>query len=193
MTGNNMKIGILNSGGYNFNSIKFALNRLGITNISYVKSEDELNTCDKIIIPGVGHAKTAMDLLNLQNLTTVIKNTKKPVLGICLGMQIMCQFSEEGNVDCIGVFDKNIVRLPADVVTPQMGWNKLIGGKYDGKFVYFANSFYLPKCEFTENYVDYCGIKISAMIRKDNFLGCQFHPEKSGEIGEKILSDFVLL
>lgn len=188
-----MKIGILNSGGYNINSIKFALNRLDIFDIDIVKNEKEFAQCDKIIIPGVGHAKTAMNVLNEQNLAICIKDTKKPLLGICLGMQIMFEFSEEGSVNCLNIFDEKIIKLPTNVKIPQMGWNKILNGKYQNEFVYFANSFYLPISKYTQSYVDYEGIKISAIIKKDNFFGCQFHPEKSGKIGEKILKDFINL
>ncbi len=188
-----MKIGILNSGGYNLNSIKFALNRIGVFNIIIIKSQVEFDSCDKIIIPGVGHAKTAMEMILSQNLAHCIKNTKKSVLGICLGMQIMFKHSAEGNVDCLGIFDGNVVKIPDDIQTPQMGWNQIIGGKYDGKFVFFANSFYTPIGDCTESFVEHFGIKISATVRKNNFIGCQFHPEKSGAIGEQILNDFINL
>jgi glutamine amidotransferase len=186
-----MKIGILNSGGYNINSIKFALNRLKIDDVVIIKSPEEFEKCDKIIIPGVGHAKTAMDLLHSQGLIECVKNTIKPVLGICLGMQIMFNFSEEGYVDCLGIFDGKIVKLPENVRIPQMGWNKLVNGKYEDEFVYFANSYYATISEYTESYIDYENIKISAIVRMNNFVGCQFHPEKSGKVGEKILSDFL--
>lgn len=186
-----MKIGILNSGGYNINSIKFALNRLDINDVVIIKSYTEFDCCDKIIIPGVGHAKTAMGMLRSQTLINCIKNTKKPILGICLGMQILFSRSAEGNVNCIEVFNERVFRIPEEIPTPQMGWNRLINGKYSGEFVYFANSYFAPLYEYTESYVDYCGTQISAIIRKNNFFGCQFHPEKSGKIGEKILGDFI--
>ncbi len=186
-----MKIAILNSGGYNINSIRFALNRLGVDDVAIAKSKEDFEVCDKIIIPGVGHAKTAMDLLNSQGLAEAIKNTTKPVLGICLGMQIMFKFSEEGGVSCLGIFDEKVIKLPTSVRTPQMGWNKLINGKYANEFVYFANSYYVPLCKYTESHVDYDGIRVSAMVKKNNFIGCQFHPEKSGDLGEKILYDFL--
>ena len=188
-----MKIGILNSGGFNFNSIKFALNRLGVFDVGIVKSPDEFDICEKIIIPGVGHAGVAMEMIESQNLGNCIKNTKKPVLGICLGMQIMFEKSAEGCVDCLRIFEGEIVKIPNGVRAPQMGWNKIIGGKYDGNFVFFANSFYAPIIDYTESFVEYFGVEISAIVRKNNFLGCQFHPEKSGVIGEKILNDFINL
>ena len=188
-----MKIGILNSGGYNINSIRFALNRLSCYHVSIVTNENEFNECDKIIIPGVGHAKNAMNLLHKQDLINAIKSTKKPVLGICLGIQIMFNFSEEGNTKCLGIFDENVIRLINNIQAPQMGWNKLINGKNADKFVYFANSYYVPICKYTESYVDYNGIKMSAMVKKNNFFGCQFHPEKSGKIGEEILKNFLFV
>lgn len=188
-----MKVGILNSGGCNLNSVIFALNRIGVDDIMIVKTPREFDLCGKIIVPGVGHAKTAMDLLNMQNLAECIKNTAKPVLGICLGMQIMCSFSQEGDTECLGIFSQSAVRLPEDAVVPQMGWNRLLGGKYGGEFVYFANSYYIPFCEYTESHVEYGGVDVSAIVRKDNFFGCQFHPEKSGAIGSRILNDFISL
>lgn len=188
-----MKVGILNSGGFNFNSIKFALNRLGVFDVGIVKSPDEFEACEKIIIPGVGHAETAMAMIESQNLSNCIHNAKKPVLGICLGMQIMFEKSAEGNVDCLGIFDGEIVKIPDEVRSPQMGWNRIVGGEYDGEFVFFANSFYAPISQNTESFVEYFGVEVSAIVRKNNFLGCQFHPEKSGVVGEKILNDFINL
>ena len=186
-----MKIGILNSGGYNTNSIKFALNRIGIDDIIVVKSEEQFEKCNKIIIPGVGHAKNAMDLLKSQNLIECIISTTKPVLGICLGMQIMFKHSQEGNVDCLNIFAESVIKLPNNVRVPQMGWNKLINGVYSNQFVYFANSYYVAVNKYTQSFVDYEGIELSAIVKKNNFIGCQFHPEKSGNIGEKILNDFI--
>ena len=159
-----------------------------------------------------------MSLLSSQDLIECIKNTKKPTMGICLGMQIMFERSAEGDVNCIGIFKNKIIKLPNNIRIPQMGWNKLLYaseasvvslsfmerlgevGKVDSKtedqkkinkFVYFANSYYAPIGDYTINYVDYEGIKISAMVQKDNFFGCQFHPEKSGKVGEEILDSFI--
>lgn len=188
-----MKIGILNSGGCNINSIIFALNRLNIDDVIIVKSAAEFGLCDKIIIPGVGHAKTAMNLLKSQNLIEVVKSTTKAVLGICLGMQIMFNFSQEGEVECLKIFDEEVIKLPQEILSPQMGWNRLIGGKYNDEFVYFANNYYIKPQENTLSYVEYFDIKIAAMINKNNFFGCQFHPEKSGLAGQKILRDFLML
>ena len=185
------KIGILNSGGYNINSIRFALERLGVNNVVIVKNKTEFDTCDGIIIPGVGNAKVAMEMLQKQELVDCIKTTKKPVLGICLGMQIMCDFSEEFDTKCLGIFDEKVMHLPADLVAPQMGWNCFENGKYQGEFVYFCNNFYVPVCKNTTAFVDYFGLKISAIIQKNNFTGMQFHPEKSGKVGEKILADWL--
>ncbi len=186
-------MGILNSGGCNINSIIFALNSIGCSDVIIVKSENEFNECDKIIIPGVGHARVAMDLLRSQNLIEVLKSTEKPVLGICLGMQIMFDYSSEGDVECLGIMAGRVVRLPQNLLAPQMGWNQLIGGKYDGKFVYFANSYYAAPCLDTLSFVEYENLKIAAIVKKDNFFGCQFHPEKSGIVGQKILREFISL
>ncbi len=186
-----MKIGILNSGGYNINSIKFALNRLGVSDVFLVKQPQELEICDKIIIPGVGHAKNAMKMLESQNLLDGICNFTKPVLGICLGMQIMFENSAEGNVNCLGIIPGKIEKIPDGITSPQMGWNRLINGKYAGNFVYFANSFYAKVAENTTSFVSYNRLEISAIVQYKNFIGCQFHPEKSGKVGEEILSDFL--
>lgn len=185
------KIGILNSGGYNINSIRFALERLRQNDIIIVKNKSEFDACDKIIIPGVGNAKVAMEMLQKQNLINCIKSTQKPVLGICLGMQILCDFSQEFDTKCLGIFDEKVVHLPDDLVSPQMGWNCIENGKYQGEFVYFCNNFYVPICKNTTAFVDYFGTKISAIIQKDNFTGMQFHPEKSGKVGEKMLDDWL--
>ena len=185
------KIGILDSGGYNLNSIRFALKRLGVKDIVVVKNNDVFNICGRIIIPGVGNAKVAMDKLRANNLIDIILKCKKPVLGICLGMQIMCNFSQEFNTKCLGIFDQNVEKISDNLVSPQMGWNCFDNGKYQGEFVYFCNSFYIPLCKNTIAFVDYFGTKISAIIQKNNFTGMQFHPEKSGKVGEKILQDWL--
>ena len=187
------KIGILDSGGYNLNSIKFSLMRIGIDgkNILIVKNKNEFEERDKIIIPGVGSANIAMQKLQQNDLIDAILNCKKQVLGICLGMQIMCNFSQEFNTKCLGIFDEKVIHLPENLVSPQMGWNCFENGKYKGEFVYFCNNFYVPICKNTTAFVDYFGEKISAIIQKDNFTGMQFHPEKSGKVGEKILKDWL--
>lgn len=186
-----MKIGIIDSCGYNINSIKFCLNRLNQNDIIIVNNEKDFLICDKIILPGVGSANIAMKKLQDNNLIDVILNCKKPVLGICLGMQIMCDFSQEFNTKCIGIFNENVIHLPENLVSPQMGWNCFENGKYKGEFVFFCNNFYVPICKNTTAFVDYFGTKISAIIQKDNFTGMQFHPEKSGKVGEKILLDWL--
>lgn len=185
------KIGILDSGGFNINSIKFALQRIGQKNISIVKNKNDFESCDKIIIPGVGSANIAMKKLKNNDLINLIKSTKKTTLGICLGMQIMCNYSQEFNTDCLGIFDCDVIHLPSNVISPQMGWNCLKKSKYENNYVYFANSFYAPLFDNTISFVEYGNIKISAIIKKDNFIGVQFHPEKSSKIGEQILKDFL--
>ena len=149
---------------------------------------EECSDVDGILIPGGFGSR------GVEGKIAAVKYAREnnvPFMGICLGMQIMCNFSEEFDTKCLGIFDEKVVHLPANVVAPQMGWNCIENGKYQGEFVYFCNSFYVPVCKNTTALVDYFGAKISAIIQKDNFTGMQFHPEKSGKIGEKILADWL--
>ena len=186
---------IIDYGAGNVKSVNFAFQRLGY---APVLSDDPLviKNADYVIFPGVGHAKAAMEQLKAKHLVSVIQELKQPVLGVCLGMQLMCRFSEEGDVDGLGIFDVDVVRFDDQLKVPHMGWNDLQNGKSlinvaSGQ-VYFVHSYFVPITEETIARCEY-GISFSAALAKDNFYGCQFHPEKSGEVGERILKRFLEL
>ncbi len=186
----------------NLRSVCNALDRIGA---EYVLTDDPqvIAGADRVLLPGVGEASSAMRKLQERGLCNVIKSLKVPVLGICIGMQLMCRHSEEGNVDCLGIFDSIVRKFDADpsagVKVPHMGWNSvtrlktgLFDGLSDGDFVYFVHSFAADVCEDTIAVSDN-GRSFSAAMNKDNFYGAQFHPEKSGEVGENILRNFMKL
>ncbi len=185
----------------NIYSVVNALMRLGIT--PYVTDDVERICCaDKVILPGQGEAKTAMKYLRKYNLDNVVSGLKQPVLGICIGQQLMCRHSEENNTECLGIIDADVKRfLPmrhAEKV-PAIGWNsiydlkgKLFDGVENNEYVYFVHSYYVPICDATiaeANYIQ----PFSAALQKGNFYATQFHPEKSGDIGDVILQNFLKL
>ena len=186
----------------NLRSVCNALDRIGA---EYVLTDDPkvIAQADRVLLPGVGEASSAMQKLQERGLCDVIKALKVPVLGICIGMQLMCRHSQEGDVDCLGIFDADVCRfepdLAAGVKVPHMGWNVvtdlktgLFEGLEDGEFVYFVHSYAASVCEDTIAVSDN-GRKFSAAMRRDNFYGAQFHPEKSGGVGERILRNFMNL
>jgi len=178
-----------------------ALRRMGIEPL-LTDDAETLKKADKVLFPGQGHAGEAMDYLKARRLDEVIRDLKQPVFGICVGQQLLCKHSEEGDTDCIGIFDAEVKRfLPEkhEDKVPCMGWNQLhdlksplYRGLNDGDYVYFVHSFYVPTCEETIATADYI-LPYSASMHKDNFYTCQFHPEKSGKVGEKILENFLQL
>ncbi len=193
-------IAIIEYGAGNTASVANALNRLEkkflITN-----QETEILKSDKIIFPGVGEASFAIRQLHKNNLINVLRLVKKPLLGICLGMQLLAEFSKEGNVACLGLISGTAEKFDQSKVTvPHMGWNEikiikqsnLFNGINSGEYFYFANSFYLPVNEFTTSSANH-EVDFSASIEKENFYGVQFHPEKSGEAGLKLLQNFTEL
>ena len=193
-----MKIAIINYGAGNIQSIQFALQRLGfeglLTNIP-----EEIQAADKVIFPGVGEASSAMKKLRESGLDQLIPTLKQPVLGICLGMQLMCNNSQEGNTKGLGIFDVNVIKFSNKVKVPQMGWNTitnlksaLFEGVAEEDHMYLVHSFYAPKCQETISTTFY-ETDYSAALQKNNFYGVQFHPEKSGKIGQQILSNFLKL
>lgn len=181
----------------NIKSLSFALERLDC-DFKVTGNSEEILAADKVIFPGVGEASSTMTYLREHKLDTLIKSLKQPVLGICLGMQLMCRFSEENNTDCLGIFDEEVKRIPNinGLKVPHMGWNKLehqsdwLRDQSDGGFAYFVHSYYVPINPFTNASCSY-GVEISAAMRKENFYALQFHPEKSAAAGESILKTFL--
>jgi glutamine amidotransferase len=187
---------ILNYGAGNIQSIQFALFRLGVEGVLSNKYE-EILSADKVIFPGVGEASSAMKKLKESGLDKLIPQLKQPVLGICLGMQLMCNFSEEGNTEGLGIFDVNVIKFSPKVKVPQMGWNtiynlksELFKGISENEFMYMVHSYYVPKSENSIAITNY-EVPFSSALQKNNFYGVQFHPEKSGKLGEQILSNFL--
>jgi glutamine amidotransferase len=194
-------VAIIKYNAGNIYSVDYALKRLGIEPV--ITSDREiLRKADKVIFPGQGEAGTTMRYLKEHRLDELIKNLKQPVLGICIGMQLLCRFSEEGNTCCLGVFDAPVLKfLPEkqEDKIPHIGWNNLTNLKSDlykglseGDFVYFVHSYYVPVNEHTIAETDYIQ-PFSASMHKDNFYATQFHPEKSGSVGETILRNFLQL
>lgn len=193
-----MQIAIVKYNAGNIQSVSYALNRLGINPI-ITDDPDILYKADKIIFPGVGEASSAMAYLKSHNLTEVLTQIKQPFLGICFGMQLMCKHSEEGDVDCLGIFDVQVKRFPAKDKVPHMGWNTISNCKstllkniQENSYMYFVHSYYAEINEHTNSECNYI-VPFSAGIEKDNYFAFQFHPEKSGIVGAKILENFIAL
>ncbi len=197
-----MKVAIVKYNAGNVCSVDYALRRLGVEPI-LTADERELKAADKVIFPGVGEAGMTMAFLRANGLDNVIRGLHQPVLGICLGMQLMCRRSEEGGgVDCLGIFDTEVKRFVAcrhEDKIPHMGWNTLgdvKGSLFTGfekeEYVYFVHSYYVPVNEHTAAVTNYI-LPFSAALQKDNFYATQFHPEKSGSVGEHILHNFLAL
>ena len=193
-----MKIVIIDYGAGNIQSIQFAFKRLGV-NAILSNSISEIQNADKVIFPGVGEASSAMKMLQESGLDNIIPSLKQPVLGICLGMQLMCSYSEEGNTKGLGIFHDKIVKFNKKVKVPQIGWNQISNLKSDlfknvreNEYMYLVHSYYAPVCEETIATSTY-GLEYSTALQKDNFYGVQFHPEKSSVGGEQILKNFLEL
>lgn len=196
-----MVLTIIKYNAGNIRSVLFALERIGVK-AEVTDDIEKIRSSDKVIFPGVGEASTAMNYLKERGLDTVIKNLKQPVLGICLGMQLMCRYSEENTTNCLGIFNEDVRRYRAEgtgLKIPQIGWNNiydlktdLFKGVKDKSFCYFVHSYYASLGEHTiatTNYIQ----PYSSALQKDNFYGVQFHPEKSAEVGEQILKNFLTL
>lgn len=189
-------IAILKYNGGNVSSVQNALNRLGVESI-ITDDFDLIRKADKVIFPGVGEASSTMKILKEKGLDQLIPSLKQPVLGICLGMQLMCKSNEEGNTVGMGIFDCNVKKFPPLDLVPHMGWNMVLDLKSplfseisEEDDLYFVHSFY---CELSENTTSVCDyiLPFSASLQKDNFFATQFHPEKSGKVGNKILENFL--
>lgn len=196
-----MDVAIIKYNAGNIYSVDYALKRLGIAPV--ITADPELLCkADKVIFPGVGEAFTTMEHLREHKLDRIIRDLKQPVLGICLGMQLMCRHSEEGDADCLSIFDTEVKRfIPQkhEDKVPHMGWNTLANVKnglfnpqLEEQFVYFVHSYYVPVNEYTAATTEYI-LPFSAALQKENFYATQFHPEKSGSVGETILSNFLKL
>ncbi|MFT4643045.1 MAG: glutamine amidotransferase [Candidatus Azotimanducaceae bacterium] len=191
-------IAIIDYNAGNISSVQNALKRLGYESV-ITRDKEEILRADKVILPGVGEASTAMKYLKKYELDTFIKDIKQPFLGICLGMQLMCTSSEEGKTDCLGIFNAKVKLFPPKEKVPHIGWNSLYELKGDlfkemsaPEDVYFVHSFYAELCEETSAECNYI-FPFSAALQKDNFYATQFHPEKSATVGEQILKNFLAL
>ena len=207
-----MNIAIVKYNAGNIYSVVNALRRMGIEPL-LTDDPEELRKADRVLFPGQGEARGAMEYLKARRLDEVIRDLKQPVFGICVGQQLLCKHSEEGNVDCIGIFNTEVKRFRPEKhedKVPCMGWNELevsgewreVSGEYqtnplmeglgEHPYVYFVHSYYVPVCEETIATANYI-LPYSASMHKDNFYTCQFHPEKSGKVGEQILKNFMEL
>lgn len=185
----------------NLRSVGNALDRLG-AEWKLTADHDEIRRASKVLLPGVGNDAETMARLRDRDLCQLIRDLRRPVLGICVGMQVMCRHSEEGDVDCLGIFDAKVRRFPDEdgLKVPHVGWNrinnldsKLLKGIERGAYVYYVHSYYAPLCPDTIATTRYGSTMFSAALKYENFYGTQFHPEKSGDVGEKILENFLAL
>lgn len=194
-----MKVAVVKYNAGNIQSVMNALQRVGVDPV-LTDNPVELRKADRVIFPGQGEASHAMEYLQTHGLDQVIKSLTQPVLGICIGQQLMCEHSEEGNVDCLGIFPAQVLRFHPqkhEQKVPHMGWNQLenvqdplLEGINEGAFVYFVHSFYVPSTDYTIATTNHI-LSFSSAMRKGNFMATQFHPEKSGSVGERILTNFL--
>lgn len=193
-----MNLVIIKYNAGNIQSVLYALERIGVQ-ATVTDDHNLIQSADKVIFPGVGEAATAMSYLRERSLDKLLKDLQQPVLGICLGMQLMCSYSEEGNTTCLGIFDTNVKKFSGNLKVPQIGWNNiyelktnLFSNIAENAYLYFVHGYYAELGESTIATADY--IKpYSAALNKSNFYGVQFHPEKSAEVGEQLLKNFLKL
>ena len=196
-----MQVAIVKYNAGNIYSVDCALRRVGVEPI-LTDDKETLMAADKVIFPGVGEAATTMAYLKARGLDRLICDLKQPVLGICIGMQLMCRHSEEGEVDCLGIFDADVKRFCPEnheQKVPHMGWNTVMAvdkqmfpATLEGQYVYFVHSYYVPLTPYTTAVTDYIR-PFSAALHRDNFYATQFHIEKSGTVGETIFNHFLSL
>jgi len=196
-----MQVAVIKYNAGNIHSVVHGLHRIGIEPI-ITDDKALIRSADKVIFPGVGEASSTMAYLREHNLDELIVSLKQPVLGICIGLQLMCRYSEEGNTDCLGIFDTDVKRfIPQrhEDKVPHMGWNTLqhfstplFNGVEDASYVYYVHSFYASVCNQTIAQTNYL-LNFSAALHKDNFYATQFHPEKSSLVGEQVLTNFITL
>ena len=195
-----MNVAIVKYNAGNIYSVVNALRRMGIEPM-LTDDAEALRKADRVLFPGQGEARGAMEYLKARRLDEVIRDLRQPVFGICVGQQLLCRHSEEGDVDCIGIFDADVKRFQPERhedKVPCMGWNKLYDTTsplmkgIEGGYVYFVHSYYVPLCQETIATADYI-LPYSASLHNDNFYTCQFHPEKSGKVGERIIKNFLEL
>ena len=194
-----MKVAVVKYNAGNIQSVMNALRRVGVDPV-LTDNPVELRNADRVIFPGQGEASHAMEYLQTHGLDQVLQSLTQPVLGICIGQQLMCEHSEEGNVDCLGIFPAQVLRFHPqkhEQKVPHMGWNQLenvqdplLEGINEGAFVYFVHSFYVPTTDYTIATTNHI-LSFSSAMRKGNFMATQFHPEKSGSVGERILTNFL--
>jgi len=194
----NNNIIIIDYGAGNVQSVKYALQRLGVEAV-LSKDAAVISSADKVIFPGVGQAQSAMQQIRQAGLEKLIPALKQPVMGICLGMQLMCKYSEEGDTDCLDIFPLEVKRFKHELKIPHMGWNLLsdmdaliFNELAENPYMYFVHSYFIEKSDYT---IATCNYKFSfsAALQKDNFYACQFHPEKSSSDGQQILKNFLEL
>ena len=194
-----MKLAIIKYNAGNIQSVSFALERLGV-NFLITDNAEEIQSAEKVIFPGVGEASTTMEFLKTKKLDRLISSLRQPVLGICLGMQLMCKYSEENQTECLGIFDETVKRFEprGDMKVPHMGWNNLslkdswLDSSIESEYAYFVHSYYVPVNEFTSAVTTYIN-PFSSALHSKNFYAVQFHPEKSAKAGEIVLKSFLRL
>lgn len=193
-------VAVIDYNAGNIRSVLYALERIGVPHV-LTNDHDEIRNADKVIFPGVGAAASTMAHLNTTGLADLIRSLRQPVFGICVGMQLLCSHSEEGDVPCIGIFPERVKLFQPDNgdKVPHMGWNNVsltgnndwVSGSVDGDFCYYVHSYYVEPGPHTIATTNYGGVEYAAMLRKDNFYAAQFHPEKSAKVGEQIIRDFL--